>query len=159
MKNIYLCWGLFNGSAMMAETGESVPAVPGTSSGGSFLDPNLNLLEGLRAYTQETLENEVSRQLESEISARDRERELGNLKSELRLVDSEISKHEDGLKNVEKRLEELCSAKTFVNSRKCQTYLDEQEKLRVKHAQARVLRDEILKGIEKYELPQIVENR
>ena len=151
---------------MMPETGDSDQAIPSTSSGiGSFLDPepnlslNLDLFEGLRAYSQETLENEVSRQLENEISARDRERDVGNLKSELRLVESDVCKHEEGLKNIEKRLEELCSAKTFVNSRKCQTLLDEQEKLRVKAAEAKVLREEIVKDLEKYELPITDENR
>ncbi len=134
----------------MDENGESVA---GSSSevNNTFLDSNLNLLEGLRAYSQETLENEVSRQLENEISARDRERELVNLRSELRQVELDIAKHEDGLKLVEKRLEDICSGQHFVNSRKCQALLDEQEKLRVKSAQAKVLREEIVKELEKYE--------
>ena len=134
----------------MDGNGESV-AGSSSEANNSFLDSNLNLLEGLRAYSQETLENEVSRQLEIEISARDRERELVNLKSELRQVESDIAKHEEGLKHVEKRLEDICSGQNFVNSRKCQALLDEQEKLRVKSAQAKVLRDEIVKDLEKYE--------
>ena len=67
---------------------------------GSFIDANLNLLEGLRAYSQETLEHEVSRQLEKEISARDQERELGILNKELSQVEADLSKHEEGLKQV-----------------------------------------------------------
>jgi hypothetical protein len=49
-----------------------------------------------------------------------------NLRSELRKVDSDIGKLEAGLKGIEKRLEEACSGKIFVNSRKCQALLDEQ---------------------------------
>ena len=70
----------------------------------SFIDANLNLLEGLRAYSQETLEHEVSRQLEKEISARDQERELGILNKELSQVEADLSKHEEGLKQVRDKL-------------------------------------------------------
>ena len=90
----------------MSDTENGESSMPSTSSAsndgaaGSFLDANLNLLEGLRAYSQETLENEVSRQLEKEISARDQERQLGILNKELSQVELEISKHEEGLKQV-----------------------------------------------------------
>ena len=119
---------------------------------GKFLDSNLSQLEGLRAFSQETLEHEVSRQLDKEISARDRERELANLKSELQAAEADLKKHREGLKSIEKRLEELCSAKVFVNSRKCQSLLDEQEKLRIKEAETRVLKDEILGELKKLEV-------
>ena len=138
----------------MPETDDCAPvAGPSTSAmSGKFLDSNLSQLEGLRAFSQETLEHEVSRQLDKEISARDRERELANLKSELQAAEADLKKHREGLKSIEKRLEELCSAKVFVNSRKCQSLLDEQEKLRIKEAETRVLKDEILGELTKLEV-------
>ena len=56
------------------------------------------------------------------------------------------------LLQIEKRLVEACSGKVFVNSRKCQALLDEQEKLRIKSAQAKVLKDEIVIDIKKYKV-------
>jgi hypothetical protein len=138
----------------MPETNDCDPiAGPSSAStrSGNFLDSNLTQLEGLRAYSQETLEHEVSRQIENEITARDREREVASLKTELSLVEIDVKKHQESLKNIEKRLEEICSAKVFVNSRKCQGLLDEQEKARVKLAEAEVLKDEITKELEKFE--------
>ena len=67
-------------------------------------------------------------------------------------AEADLKKHREGLKSIEKRLEELCSAKVFVNSRKCQSLLDEQEKLRIKEAEARVLKEEILGELKKLEV-------
>lgn len=91
-------------------------------------DENLKALdlEGIRAYTQESLEKEVSRQIEREISAQDRQREIQTLKKELREYDSQIVRHKDSLKRVERRLDEITTSKVFINSRKCQSLLDEQ---------------------------------
>jgi hypothetical protein len=63
------------------------------------------------------------------------------------------------LLQIEKRLEEACSGKVFVNSRKCQGLLDEQEKLRVKSAQAKVLKDEIIRDLKKYEVAKALESK
>jgi len=92
----------------------------------TVLEKNLSGLEGLRAYTQETLENEVSRQIEREISAQERQREVQNLKKDLRERDSEIQSCQESLKRLERRLDEVTTSKVFVNSRKCQSLLDEQ---------------------------------
>lgn len=143
----------------MAESEDFVEGQSASTKTGNFIDTNLTELEGLRAYTQETLENEVSRQLDDEISTREREREISNLKIELKQVEKDILKYDDGLKSIEKRLQELCSAKVFVNSRKCQALLDEQEKLKIKHAEAKVLKEEILKELKKFETKTTKVNR
>ena len=133
----------------MAESEDFVEGQSASTKTGNFIDTNLTELEGLRAYTQETLENEVSRQLDDEISTREREREISNLKIELKQVEKDILKYDDGLKSIEKRLQELCSAKVF----------DEQEKLKIKHAEAKVLKEEILKELKKFETKTTKVNR
>ena len=69
----------------MAESEDFVEGQSASTKTGNFIDTNLTELEGLRAYTQETLENEVSRHLDDEISTREREREISNLKIEFAL--------------------------------------------------------------------------
>lgn len=110
---------------------------------------DLTGIEGLKAYDQETFENDVSKQLEVYVEKQKREHELKRVQIEYESVKANYAKAVLNLRKAEDSIKETISRGVNVSDRKIQALLNDQEK----HEQ---LKNELEK--QKNELQSVIEN-
>merc|ERR1711879_924091 len=89
---------------------------------------DLTGIEGLKAYDQETFENDVSKQLEVYVEKQKREHELKRVQIEYESVKANYAKAVLNLRKAEDSIKETVSRGVNVSDRKIQALLNEQEK-------------------------------
>ena len=110
---------------------------------------DLTGIEGLKAYDQETFENDVSKQLDVYVEKQKREHDLKRFQKELESVKANYAKAVLNLRKAEDSIKETVSRGVNVSDRKIQALLNNQEK----HEQ---LKNELEK--QKSELQLAIEN-
>merc|ERR1712045_103797 len=110
---------------------------------------DLTGIEGLKAYDQETFENDVSKQLDVYVEKQKREHELKRVQIEYESVKANYAKAVLNLRKAEDSIKETVSRGVNVSDRKIQALLNDQEK----HEQ---LKNELEK--QKNELQSVIEN-
>merc|ERR1712156_583199 len=89
---------------------------------------DLTGIEGLKAYDQETFENDVSKQLEVYVEKQKREHELKRVQIEYESVKANYAKAVLNLRKAEDSIKETVSRGVNVSDRKIQALLNDQEK-------------------------------